>query len=199
MTKKRKVYLLLAFISLFICIYTTSSTYAKYFSKTDSTQGYNIKKWNIKLNNEDIKTNHNLQEKIKINIDESEDIEKDKLAPDASGYFIIDLDYENVDLSFDYDIIIEGNEDLTDLIIYKIEINNNEYTSNNEEKNKISQSIDIENSENPKKQEIKVFIKWNDNTENGANMTNEEDTYIPINYENIDFQINVNITQKNSL
>ena len=69
MTKKRKIYLLLAFISLFICIYTTSSTYAKYFSKTDSTKGYNIKKWNIKLNNEDIKTNHKLQEKIKINIE----------------------------------------------------------------------------------------------------------------------------------
>ena len=60
MKTRKKLLLLLAFISLFICLYQVTSTYAKYFTKTTSSIGSNIKKWNIKVNGESIKNAYKL-------------------------------------------------------------------------------------------------------------------------------------------
>ena len=48
---------MLAIISFFIFIGSTAYTYAKYFTKVDSSHISNIQKWEIIVNNENIKGN----------------------------------------------------------------------------------------------------------------------------------------------
>ncbi len=197
MNNKQKIYIILAICSLLICMYTTATTYAKYFTQTDQSKEYNIKKWNIKVNKEDIKNNQTLKKQINIELDKSEHIADNQIAPDSTGYFIIELDYNNVDLSFDYNIIIEENNFLKDLIIDKIEINNIPYIPASENNNIISNSVIISNETIDKIQEIKVYVKWNDDIENGATMNDKNDTDISINNDILNLNINITLTQKN--
>ena len=66
MTNKKKIILLFACLSLMFFIGSTAYTYAKYFSQTKRDIGTNIKKWNIKLNNQDIKNGANISNLINV-------------------------------------------------------------------------------------------------------------------------------------
>lgn len=193
MKKKNKIYLILAIISLIFCIYGTATTYAKYFTQLPGTQGYNIKRWNIILNNKDITNSNYLDEDITIAIDNQDHVADNQIAPDSTGSFIIDLDYTNVDLSFTYEITIKENENLRDLVIEKIEADGVPLATTD---GTISGSVDIDSTTN-KTQQIKVFVKWNDDDLNGATMNNKEDTEVAINNENVKFKIGIKLEQKN--
>lgn len=193
MKTKKKLLLIMAFISLFICLYQVASTYAKYFTQTTSSIGSNIKKWNIKVNGESIKNGYKLTNPITAYFKPSEHIADNQIAPTREGYFIITLDYSNVDLSFKYEINIEDNDIVNDISIFKLEVDGTEITTTN---NTISNNVNINDpNDTTKTKEIKVYIKWNDDENTGATMTNEEDTEIATNYETIDFNIGIKLTQ----
>ena len=191
MKKKKTIVLVLAIISLIFFIVSTAYTYAKYYTKENGTIGSNIKKWDIKINNESIKTGTVLSNNITAYIDENIHVAENNIAPGANGYFLIDVDYTNVDLSFSYDISIESNNTIPDIEIYKVEVDNEEYEAQN---GHITGSIDIA-TQTEKTKEIKVYIRWNDDENNGATMDNDEDTQVTINYDEIDFNVTVLITQ----
>lgn len=193
MNKKNKICLILAILSLILCIYGTATTYAKYFTQLPGSRGYQIKRWNIKLNDEDITNNNYLNEDIIINVDKQEHVADNQIAPDSTGSFVIDLDYTNVDLSFTYEINIQESDTLKDLIIEKIEANGVELPSAN---GIITGDIDIDTAIT-KTQEIKVYVKWNDDENNGATMNDKEDTDIAINSETVEFKIGIKLEQKN--
>lgn len=194
MNKKKKIVLLLAFLSLFLFIYESVTTYAKYFTETTGSIGSNIKKWDIKVNNESIKNGEKLNKEIEAYFEESQHIAENQMAPGSEGYFIISLNYSNVDLSFQYDISIEENDKVKDINIYKLEVDGTEVTTT--DGNLISNTIDINDpTDLDKIQEIKVYIRWNDNEEDGAIMDDNEDTNIAIENETINFNINIGLTQ----
>lgn len=193
MKTRKKIILLLAFISLFICLYQVTSTYAKYFTKTTSSIGSNIKKWNIKVNGESIKNGYKLTNPITAYFEPNENIADNQIAPTREGYFIINLDYNDVDLSFQYELTIEDNEIVNDISIFKLEVDGMEISTNN---NTISNTVNINDpNDTTKSKEIKVYIKWNDDENNGAQMNNEQDTSIATNYDTIDFNIGIKLTQ----
>lgn len=193
MKKNKKIILLLAFISLFVCIYEVATTYAKYFTQTTSSIGSNIKKWDIKVNGESIKNGYKLNNVITAYFENNKHTAKNQIAPDSEGYFLINLDYSNVDLSFQYEITIEDNDLVNDINIYKLEVDGQEITTTN---NTISNTIDINDpNDTTKAKEIKVYIKWNDNENSGATMNNEEDTKVAIDYKTVDFNIGIKLTQ----
>lgn len=193
MKKTKKIILLFAFLSLFICIYEVTTTYAKYFTKTTGTIGSNIKKWNIKVNGESIKNGYKLNNVITAYFENNQQVAENQIAPDSEGYFIIDLDYSNVDLSFQYEINIEDNDLVNDIKIYKLEVDGQEITTEN---NTISNNIDINDpNDTTKTKEIKVYIKWIDDENDGATMNDNEDTNIAVQYETVDFNIGIKLTQ----
>lgn len=191
MKVKRTIILVLALISLAIFLGSSAYTYAKYYTKEDSTIGSHIKKWDIKINNESIRTGTVLSQKINAYIEGNPNVADNTIAPGTYGYFLIDVDYTNVDLSFTYDISIEVNDTIPDIESYKVEVDGVEITAVD---GHIIGTIDI-NSAVTRTKEIKVYLRWNDAESTGATMTNEEDTQVTIDYEEIDFNVTVQITQ----
>lgn len=192
MTKNKKIILLFACLSLLICIGSTAYTYAKYFSQTKRDIGTNIKKWNIKINNIDVKNGTNLTEGITATFTGSQHIADNTMAPSSEGFFYINLDYSNVEVSFKYEISIEPSITVPDITIDHLEVDGVNIEGGN---TTITNTIDINNDPNEGNQEIKVFLKWKEDLEDGAIMSNEEDTQVVINNQSIDFNINLKFTQ----
>ena len=199
MTNKKKIVLLFACLSLMFFIGSTAYTYAKYFSQTKRDIGTNIKKWNIKLNNQDIKNGANISNLINVEFEGSEHVAANTLAPGSEGSFIIELDYSNVEVSFKYEISIdssnildsEGNPLTTnDIGISKLIVDDVEIPKGNGLK--ISNEVNIE-TETDKVKEIEVFLTWKDGDE--SELTNEEDTEIAVNNEDIKFKVNMDFEQ----
>ncbi len=191
MKNKKKVILILAILSLIFFLASTAYTYAKYYTKENGTIGSHIKKWDIKINNESIRTGTVLSNKITAYIDANENIARNKIAPGTYGYFLIDVDYTNVDLSFSYDISIEVDDTISDIESYMVEVDGEEYEAVD---GHIVGTIDVA-AAGEKRKEIKVYLRWNDEESAGATMDNEEDTQVTIDYESIDFNVAVQITQ----
>lgn len=193
MNKKKKIILLLAFIALFVFVGSTAYTYAKYFSVKEGTMGTQIKVWDIKINNESIKNGQTLTERITATIDANTHTAENKIAPGSKGQFTIELDYSNVDLSFNYELSMGENDNLPDLKIYKLVVDGQEITATDGAK--INNNVLITDPDDDRKKIIEVFIEWNDDENNGATMSNEQDTQIPINYDSIEFDVDITLTQ----
>lgn len=191
MKLKKTIILVLAFISLGIFIISTAYTYAKYYTKENGTIGSNIKRWDIKINNESIINGTSLTNDITAYIDDDTNVAEDNIAPGTHGYFLIDVDYTNVDLSFSYDISIVENATIPDIEITKVEVDGVEYNAQN---GHITGQIDVATA-TEKTKEIKVYIRWNDDENDGATMSDAEDTEVAIENEEINFDVNILIVQ----
>ena len=193
MNTKKKIILLFACLSLLVFMGGTAYTYAKYYSQTKRDIGTNIKKWNIKVNDIDIKNGTTLTDQIVATFTGSSHIADNTMAPSSEGYFDLVLDYSDVEVSFKYEISIEENTTIPDISIYKLEVDGIEIQGNGLT---ISNSIDIKNDTSPdKKKNIKVYVKWNDDESQGATMDNDEDTKVVIENDTIKFNINLKFTQ----
>ena len=126
MTKKVKIVLLL--ISLSLCLGLMSNTYSRYVASTTGDINTSFSKWQILVANTDITNNNNSTIAISPIMEENANIAEDVVAPSSKGYFDIDIDPTNVDVSFSYRINLEmQNNDLPDLIITKYAIVPNDY------------------------------------------------------------------------
>lgn len=193
MNKKKKIILLFACLSLLVFIGSTAYTYAKYFSQTKRDIGTSIKKWNIKVNDIDIKNGTTLTEGITATFTGSEHIADNTMAPTSEGVFEISLDYSEVEVSFKYEISIAENTTVPDISIYKLEVDGEEVTGTGLT---ISKEININtDTDTDKKKNIKVYIKWNDDETTGATLNNEQDTQVAINNTSVNFDVNLNFTQ----
>ena len=119
MTKKIKIILLL--ISMSVCLGLMSSTYSRYVANTTSDINASFSKWEILVQNTDITSNGTSSITIEPIIQGNDHVADGTLAPSSKGYFDINIDPTNVDVSFNYNIsldIVDG-ELLPDLMITK--------------------------------------------------------------------------------
>lgn len=189
MKKKKKILLLLALLSLTVCILSTAYTYAKYFSNENNRLGSNIKKWHIKVNNEDISTTKTFTNKININFSKTEHKAANTIAPGATGSFTIDIDYTNTEVNFDYYIEVLPNENLPDIKIGQITPT---YSTITEDTDGIKKGrIDVSNEN--KIETLTVTVEWLEGT--GEQMDNFTDTSIPINNDPVSFDIKLKLVQ----
>lgn len=121
MNKKIKIILLL--ISLSICLGLMSNTYSRYVASTVGDITAPFSKWQILVDNIDITSNTNSTISIVPTIEEHDHIASNTIAPSSKGYFDINVDPTNVDVSFSYSINLAlENETMPDLIITKYAI-----------------------------------------------------------------------------
>lgn len=159
----QKLKLLLACISLLICISFIKETYAKYVTETSAGVDITIAKWKILVNNQDIVNNNNLTSTITPKFTGNTNIKDDVIAPGATGYFDLIIDPTNTDVTFSYEITSSVNENssVKDLYITGYSINDNEEIKFKEEEQKIiKDTIFYEEQRIPTK--IRVFISWQD-------------------------------------
>lgn len=201
MLKKFKVLFVVA--SLAITLSLMSNTYSRYVASSEGNVQIEFAKWQLLVNNTDITNNTTSNISFEPTIDSNENVASNKIAPSSTGYFDIEIDPTNVDVSFKYNIDLDiDNENIPDLVITKYAIVPEDYIEGNALQYNTLESNSIENSlyyteGGFKPFTIRVFFQWYDEIteEYTETMDDDADTNIGLTAatENTTFTINANI------
>ncbi len=196
---KTKLKVLFLFVIFAFALSVVSNTYSRYVAAAEENIDLALANWQILLNNEDITSSSSSVGLINPVILENENVANNKLAPSSKGYFDIDIDASSVELSFNYDLTINKNEILDDLIITKYKLI--EEGTDPEEveyidvvNNEINGTFDYSEETTIKPFKIRVFFEWFD----GDNETSddESDTEVVKNNDSLTIDATIRFTQK---
>lgn len=193
--KNNKKFLLLI-IGIFICLllFSIVQIYAKYSTSSLGKTSLKIAKWNILVNNKSIKNNTDISSDIVPVFEGNENISANIIAPTATGYFDLDFDFTNADVSFKYEINISSSEDssVKDLVSTGYSIDDNDVINFDTFNQTISDTILLNSGISNRK--IRVYILWNDD-EDTSTMSNEEDTIAAKEDKPALLTVNISFTQ----
>ncbi len=192
MDSKRKFKIILALLALFTCIFQINQTYAKYLESKDGNTDFNIAKWKITVNNKDITQAATMTSIITPVYLENENVAQGVIAPGSEGYFDLDIDGTETEVSFRYNISITSSENsiVNDLQITKYQINNDTPITTNGT-SEISNTINY--NETNKTVSIRVYFKWIDG--DGESMDNETDTNASLSGDSAKLKVSMTFTQ----
>lgn len=126
MAKKLKI--LLVFISLSLTLCLMSNTYSRYVADATSNLQVLFAKWQILVNSSDITNGTSSAIALVPVIEANNNVATNTVAPSSKGYFDINIDPSNVDLSFNYTINLAiQNKNVPDLMITKYAIIDSNY------------------------------------------------------------------------
>ena len=125
---RRRISFILLLISCSLCLSFMSSTYSRYVAGTTGNIDILFAKWQILVDNTEIVNQNNSSISFTPVIETSSNVRNNTVAPTSKGYFDIDINPENVDVSFSYQIDLSiDNEDIPDLMITKYAILDSNY------------------------------------------------------------------------
>ena len=125
---KRRLCLLLLLISASVSLCFISSTYSRYVAGTEGNIDMLFAKWQILVNENDITAQNSSNIRFTPVMEPNQNIKDNTIAPTSKGYFDIDIDPSNVEVSFRYLISLSmNNEDMPDLMITKYAILPSDY------------------------------------------------------------------------
>ena len=201
---KKRISFVLLLMSCSLCLCFMSSTYSRYVAGTTGNIDILFAKWQILINNEDIADENNSSISITPTIEQNENIKENTIAPSSKGYFDIDIDPTNVDVSFRYTIELEiDNEEIPDLMITKYTILPSDYEEGDTleyttlQSNIITDDLLIDNETENFEFEpftIRIFFEWYEDED--EEMNDEADTTIGIEAaeDDLTFTINADIS-----
>ena len=193
--KNHKKFLLLL-IGLCICflLFFMVQIYAKYLTSAKGNTALTIANWNISVNNLSIKDNTDISNSIVPVFPGNEHIASNIIAPTAEGYFDLNLDFTNPDVSFKYEITASADENssVQDLVSIGYSIDDGEKITFENYNTPITDIIKL--TDNIPSRKIRVYIMWNDNADTQT-MTNDDDTISTISENPPLLHVNVSFTQ----
>jgi hypothetical protein len=158
-----------------------------------------LAKWQILVNNQDIVDGTNSEMEITPVIEENKNVKNNHIAPSSKGYFDINIDTSNVDVSYSYDLTITtDNEEINNLLISKYAILPKTYNEGDKLEfttitdGKISNDVLFDNSDPSFKFEpftIRIYFEWYDNG------SDDVDTSISKNIDSYKIKVNMNFKQ----
>lgn len=179
MAKKLKILLVFMSLSLTLCL--MSNTYSRYIADATSDLEVLFAKWQILVNSSDITNGTASTIALVPVIEENNNVATNTVAPSSKGYFDINIDPSNVDLSFNYTINLAiKNENVPDLMITKYSIIESNYVEGNPleqltiTNNSITGSLNYDNlTTNFKFQPftIRVYFEWYEGVDEKMNDT----------------------------
>lgn len=172
---KKIILIIIALIFLITTTFLITQVYAKYISSATGNASIPISRWNIIVNDTQIKNNSDISSKIIPIFPGNENIASNIIAPTAEGYFDLNFLFEDVDVSFKYEITITPAEEsaVKDLVATGYSIDNGEKVEFTDYNSPITDTINL--ADNITKRNIRVFVKWNDDIDS-ATMDNAADT-----------------------
>ena len=191
MQRRKKILLFSALFFLVVCFYFMQETYAKYITTSEGKINAKIARWNIKVNETDIKNNASLAQDIIPTFEKSENIAENVIAPTIKGYFDLNIDASAVDVSFTYNILIEENDLISDFIITVYQIGDNPIV-NLTDTTEITNDILLDDTN--RLQTIRIYFEWYDEDDN--KMDNNADTVVTIDNDNLTLNVKLSFTQK---
>ena len=180
---KNKCKILFIIASLALTLSLMSNTYSRYVANTTGNLDMAFSNWQILVNEIDIIEENSSTIQISPVLLENENIAVNKVAPSTEGYFDINIDPTNVDVSFNYQVNIEVlNENIPDLMITKYAILDDTYTVGDEivlenlENNTVSGNLKYQQGNTFKPFTIRIYFEWYDEAD--GVMTDEMDTEV---------------------
>lgn len=190
---KRKIRFFIALLSLFICVSTIQSTYAKYTSSASANTNITVARWNVLVNTQDIKNNSDFSTVLTPTFSGNTNISSNVIAPTSEGYFDIVLNANNTDVSFKSTVTIsvDANSDVKDLQFTKYTIDGST-TENTFSGTDYSVQKSFLATDTSKTVTYRFYVKWLDGT--GETMDNAADTATTTSGKAI-IDVNVNVVQ----
>lgn len=172
MFENRKLYLLLAFLSLFLLTSMIQDSYAKYVSSASASGNFNVARWNFKVNTQDVISKNDFTSVIEPVFTGNENIKDGVIAPTSKGYFDITIDATSVDVSYTEKITLSLNDtnSVTDLKISGYQLNDGTLTEIEGNTITVSHSL----SDSKKTNTYRIYVEWVDG--DGETMDNSADT-----------------------
>ena len=194
MNNHKKFILLLLGICICFLLYFIVQIYAKYLTSADGITSLTIANWNILVNDLSIKNNTDISTSVVPVFPGTEHIASGIIAPTVEGYFDLNFDFSNVDVSFKYEIAVSSDENssVKDLVATGYSIDNGEKITFENYNTPIADIVEL--SQNIKNRNIRVYIMWNDD-ENSQTMTNVDDTISTTSDNPPLLHVNVSFTQ----
>ena len=194
MKNYKKFLLLLIGLCIFFLLFYMIQIYAKYLTTTKGNTKLTIANWNIIVNNLSIKNNTDISNSISPVFPGTEHIASNIIAPTAEGYFDLNLDFSNVDVSFKYTITVSSDQksSVKDLVSTGYSIDDNEKITFKEFNEPITETIALSN--NIKNRKLRIYIMWND-SEDSQTMSNTDDTLSTKSNSQPLLNVNISFTQ----
>ena len=178
MINVKHVKLLLATIILGICIFQMKDAYTKYYETKQGDTSFNVANWSILLNDIDISSGAELSSLVNPVYTNNNNIESGVIAPTSEGYFDLEINAENTQVSFQYTISIapSSNTEVTDLRISGYQIDGGTLIPVQNGINNLSNTVAYNAQD--KTIELRIYFQWYEGE--GESMDNESDTYASI-------------------
>lgn len=194
MKKKRFLVVITVILLLAGSYFLYQGAYAKYRKKVIQTVGISLARWDIKLNSESIAGKETISSTVIPVFEANDYMAEGVIAPGASGYFDIEIDASDVDVSFNYSLTVSvaDQETYPDIVAYGYIID----PDNNSEILNISEDgISGEVVHNTSSTKLRIYIKWDDSSENV--MDNAADTALAISNATLGMKASFIFTQIN--
>lgn len=167
---KKKLWLIVI-IAFLICLYLVLDTLAVFESSATGTYNADIAKFKIKLNDNFI--SDGLEKTFVIDsfiYSEDNNTESGYISPGRSGYFDVELDANETDVAFMYEITLSPSEELNDNISYSVESLNGGNVSVSDD-GVYSGEYSLSDIENNNIITLRINITWTDLEEYDENDT----------------------------
>ena len=200
---RKRISFVLLLISCSLCLSFMSSTYSRYVAGTTGNIDILFAKWQILVDDLDIANENNSSITFTPVIEANNNVRANTIAPTSKGYFDIDINPSNVDVSFRYQIDLSiDNEDIPDLMITKYAILDSDYEEGDTIEyttlttNAITDELIYNNNINNFSFEpftVRIYFEWFEGL--GEDMDNDDDTEIGVAAaeDDITFDITANI------
>lgn len=202
----RKIRIILLIFSLSLTLTFMSNTYSRYVADTTGNLDILFAKWQILVNDSDITNQTSSTIELTPIVDENDNVAYNTIAPSSTGYFDIDINPENVGVSFEYEITLDVlNENMPDLMITKYSILDSDYKEGEKidiltiDGNSITGTLNYDNKTTDFKFEpftIRIYFEWFEGT--NEQMNDEADTAIGTSEEDtkLDIEASIQFRQK---
>lgn len=191
--KNYKKFILLIISILILClVFFLIQIFAKYLTSATGNTSMNVARWNILVNNTSIKNNTDISNTLVPVFPGNDNIASGIIAPTAEGYFDLNFDFKDADVSFEYEIstTVDANSSVKDLVLTG-------YTIDDGEKIEFSNNHSIKDTilltDNVDTRKIRVFVTWDDGQ--NSTMDNEADTLATTSNNPALLHVNISFTQ----
>lgn len=194
MKNYKKMLLLILCIFVFFVMFIVVQIYSKYLTAASGNTSLLIARWNILVSDLSIKDNPDISSKIVPEFYENSNISPDIIAPTSEGYFDLDFDFSDADVSFKYEILtsVDEQSSVKDLVATGYSIDDGEKIEFANFNEPITDTILLNSGIKTRK--IRIYILWNDD-EATQTMTNADDTASAISNIPAIFHVNISFTQ----
>ncbi len=193
MENNNRFKIIVFFAGLLFLVTLVQETYAKYRVDADGTATVNIARWNIVVNEQDIIDNNYITNTLTPTFAENPHIADGVIAPTAIGYFDLNIDCTNVDVSFSYSISTEldAENDVDDLVVIGYTVDGGAMNAIEGQMDEVSEDIYFDATN--KTRDIRIYVQWDDSE--SATMDNASDTQAALAEGSAKINAMINFTQ----